>query len=552
MQHPAVPQLLVRVLFASVLVVTSLEAQGKNTLRRSPALDYAWTGGFGSVGTDSGPRAWAVFDDGNGPSLYAAGDFRAAGDAVAPGIARWDGARWQPVTTLFDGGGVVGPVIRALAVFDDGSGPALYAGGDFNRIDGVQATDLARYDGQRWSAVPGNLQGFEVHALLSASDENGPALFVGGEFFRAGTVSARNVARWDGNVWSALGAGLPLQPVLALESFDAGSGPEIHAGTQPSAGSPALYRWSAAPNFNWTPLPGAPVGFVRDLEVYDAGTGAKLYAGGFHSGASGVPSPGVVAWDGSLWSALPGLNNGDVNALTRLATPSGEVLIVGGFFSSAAGQSALNIAAWDGAQWSPLGNPAGTDRAVRSAIAFDDGNGAALFIGGDFDQAGDGIATHVARWDGTSWRPLTPEQGGFNSPGLSSSVQALAKYDDGNGPALYAGGLIYAAGTTELSGLARWTDNGWTDVGGSLTPSGSAFQVHALLPYENGDGPVMAVGGFFGSVGGSVAAEQHRPLARRRLDRAGARYLGAGVRARDLRRWLHPRALRSRAFLASG
>jgi hypothetical protein len=40
--------------------------------------------------------ALTVFDDGNGPALYAGGDFTTAGGVAANRIAKWDGSSWRP------------------------------------------------------------------------------------------------------------------------------------------------------------------------------------------------------------------------------------------------------------------------------------------------------------------------------------------------------------------------------------------------------------------------------------------------------------------------
>src|SRR6185503_15053849 len=68
-----------------------------------------------------------VFDDGSGPALYAVINWD-------ENIRRWNGSTWPPLGSGFlcDGSGCGSPEVNALAVFDDGSGPALYAGGAFN------------------------------------------------------------------------------------------------------------------------------------------------------------------------------------------------------------------------------------------------------------------------------------------------------------------------------------------------------------------------------------------------------------------------------------
>ncbi len=50
--------------------------------------------------------------------------------------------------------------VLSLAEFDDGSGPALYAGGYFSAVNGLPARHLARWDGTTWF-VPGLVQGLD-------------------------------------------------------------------------------------------------------------------------------------------------------------------------------------------------------------------------------------------------------------------------------------------------------------------------------------------------------------------------------------------------------
>ena len=49
---------------------------------------------------------------------------------------------------------MVGTGVYALAVFDDGSGPLLYAGGNFG-IAGMPQTFVARWNGTAWSSLGG-------------------------------------------------------------------------------------------------------------------------------------------------------------------------------------------------------------------------------------------------------------------------------------------------------------------------------------------------------------------------------------------------------------
>src|SRR5262245_10982640 len=79
-----------------------------------------WKPTYGGLpGLDGSVHASLVFDDGSGPALYAAGSFTSAQGVLVENIARWNGQEWQPVGYGFD------DAVDALAVFDDGTGPAL-------------------------------------------------------------------------------------------------------------------------------------------------------------------------------------------------------------------------------------------------------------------------------------------------------------------------------------------------------------------------------------------------------------------------------------------
>ena len=97
--------------------------------------------------------------------------------------------------------------VRALTVFDDGGGPALYAGGDFTTAGGVAANRIAKWDGSSWTALGSGMNN-DVHALAVFDDGGGPALYAGGAFTTAGGVAANRIAKWDGSSWSALGSGM--------------------------------------------------------------------------------------------------------------------------------------------------------------------------------------------------------------------------------------------------------------------------------------------------------------------------------------------------------
>ncbi|MFO0895406.1 MAG: hypothetical protein U0574_10690 [Phycisphaerales bacterium] len=420
-----------------------------------PACQPAWFPSFGPNPGVSGPLlpkvyAVAVFDDGTGPALYAGGYFTAAGAVPASNIAKWDGGKWLALGSGVLGSGVPG-IVQALAVFDDGSGagPSLYAGGIFASAGGVPAANLAKWNGTSWSAVGGGTNG-QVTSLLACGSGGtvAPGLYVGGEFTSAGGVTVNRIARWSGTAWSALGSGTN-ERVLALQMFDDGSG-----------------------------------------------AGARLYAGGLFTAAGGAPANRIAMWSGSAWSPLgSGISGGNpsVNSLGVYDDGSGDgpALIVGGGFNFAGDVFRPRIAKWNGMAWSGVG-PGMSDGTVTSLVVFDDGSGTKLYAGGSFTGAVGVPANRVARWNGSTWAAL--------GAGVDDAVFAMVAYNDGQAAtALYVGGDFKYADGIGAEGVARWGSGSWSCLG-----SGPNDLIRAIAVFDDGlgGGPALFVGGDFTSIGG--------------------------------------------------
>jgi hypothetical protein len=355
---------------------------------RAAAQCASWDSNFSNTShADGAVFSFIAFDNGTGSALYAGGSFTSIGGTTAYGIARWNGAQWSSIDTPLLPG--YPGSISAQAVFDDGSGPALYAGGVYAHILAVYPV-VARWNGgASWTYLPAlmpSTSGHWVHALLAFDDGSGPALYVGGSFDHAGGVPALDIAKWDGTQWSALGSGI--------------------------------------------------VGSVDGLAAFDDGSGPALYAGGEFSSAGGAPASNVAKWNGTSWSPLGSGLDGAVKTMTAFQDGSGSALFVGGQFTNAGGVTAPFAARWNGVSWSALGGAGnGMNNEVDASIVFDDGFGPKLYAGGAFTNAGGTVAAHIARWDGASWSRLD------NSFSVNPT-QALGVFNDGHdGDAdLYVGG----------------------------------------------------------------------------------------------------------------
>lgn len=252
------------------------------------------------------------------------GDLVAVGDSgVTDYIARWNGVDWDTLggRTNYEQG------ISTLASFDG----QLIAGGHFDTIDGVNANNIAAWNGSSWSAVGSGIGGNypSVNALCIYNGQ----LIAGGEFDSAGGMSASNIARWDGLNWYPIGSGID-GGVHALTVY---KGQLVAAGDFTFAGGVSangIARWDGS---LWLPLPGGPGMGITDLTVYDD----HLIAGGYFNRNDGASFDYIAGWDGIGWEVLgSGVYGGDVKALQVFK----DSLYVGGGFLSADGQPSARIA----------------------------------------------------------------------------------------------------------------------------------------------------------------------------------------------------------------
>jgi hypothetical protein len=535
---------------------TQVGGTNVNHLARWDGVHWSDVGG----GLDGTVYALFVFDDGSGSALYAGGEFTDARATIPVAhVAKWNGTSWSALGAGVSGGGVIsGTLVGALTSFDDGSGPALYAAGVFDHAGGVAADNIAKWNGTSWSPLSIGLayqDSYQI-ALAVYDDGTGPALYVGGDFGEADDLYTNYIARWNGSAWSAVGTGLD-DGVSTLVVFDDGSGPAlfIGGGFLNAGGAPAgrVAKW------NGTSYSAVGIGMsdgVSSLRVHDDGTGPSLYAGGDFEQADFTDASHIAKWNGSTWSEVGGGTNHGVNTLCVYDAGHGPRLIAGGLLTTAGSAAADFVASWNGSHWSGLGTHGGfgLDDTVRSLLAFDDGHGAALYAGGDFTHAGETACNSVAKWNGSYWTPLGDglqtlsnfassvsalgayddghglalyAAGNFTQSGPSflatigkwngsnwqplgngvvNGIQAMLVFDDGTGSQLYAGGPFITAGSSLASRIARWNGTSWSGVGGGIAITSSNASVYALAAFDSGSGAELYAGGIFQSAGGNPAS----------------------------------------------
>ncbi|MCC6659977.1 MAG: hypothetical protein IT437_03730, partial [Phycisphaerales bacterium] len=167
-----------------------------------------------------------VFNDGAGEALFAAGRFANINGIAMNNVAKFDGANWSALgaglptsqtgdmesMAVFQGllhvggspsggssvfkwdgaawtavGQGLGGRTTSLAVFDDGSGEALYAGGTAQGGTG----NIAKLVGGAWVMLGGG-----VDASVFGTAAIGDRLYVGGSFLNANGQPANRIAAW--------------------------------------------------------------------------------------------------------------------------------------------------------------------------------------------------------------------------------------------------------------------------------------------------------------------------------------------------------------------
>lgn len=395
--------------------------------------------------------------------LIAGGPFTKAVDAPARGLASWDGSKW----TEF--GGITGapastPSVFALAV----EGTNLYVGGRFDSFGGVPARNIAKWDGEHWTALG---EGVGRQAELANYPPTvtslcviGTNVYAGGIFTMAGTEESLNIARWDGSAWHSMDRGVYLHGPYEL---------------------PPGYVWSFA------------------------GDGENLYVGGrfTRAGAGGILASNLVRWTGAAWEAAGNVTGGQSQWTWEGEPLSGEVesleffrgqLYVAGDFGLVNGLAISNVARFTSSGWeapfhvsAPFGrfSPAGgemffsgvfdrindtpaTNLIVINAEGFSPVNallpqrqqlicaakfGSDVFLGGRFSAVNGVSAGNIIQQTANGWKAFG--SGESNSP--DGIVSALAS----DGTNVFAAGYFWNAGGTSVPQLAKWNGSNWSGIG---------------------------------------------------------------------------------------
>ena len=290
----------------------------------------------------------------DGTNVYAAGFFWTAGTNRVSGIAKWDGANWTPVGTLFDG------YCSYVAVIETN----VYVTGWFE-IPEAGATNLACWNGSAWvslgrttgnarilavggklyvheniydpssnswSTIPGFLGQYTSHQMAA----DGTNIYIA-----AATAGGTRVGRWDGTIldW------MPDIPHF-LPSALAVSGINIYLAGSASDGN-GTYQLHEL--LYWDGTTWSDIGFPSSATINSMAFARDgLYITGDFERIGDLRVNGIVKLrDGAYWALGEGLSSGQHSGTGQCVLMLRRKLFVAGIFTGAGGNDSGNFAAWN-------------------------------------------------------------------------------------------------------------------------------------------------------------------------------------------------------------
>jgi hypothetical protein len=480
-------------------------------------------------------RSLAWFDG----ALWAAGVFTLDETPVS-GLAVWNGATWAaPPLGALDG--------DAYELFVDGA--SIYVGGTFTQVGGIDAANVAAFDGEAWSAFDFP----EAVAIFALTTDAEGQLFAGGAY--GAFEEASGVAQWTGSEWQTLGAGLAQYETRGVVSdlvahdgvieatgcFSSANGKPSSDGAEPARG---FARWNGEA---WLSLAdsngGEQAPWFQPLACGDEGTTAiwdapqqrlafaesRLFAGGSFAGIDGVLSQSIATRDDDGWQPVGAGSLGVGGSIDRVATGGDSCELFGvGTFTHVGGQAVdARVARFDGSSWHALGDPLPADAycpaidvgpagevavgcmefpptgdAVGRVLRFDgdalvvaplEGLGpisALAFADGALYVAGGSGTGYVARIDGDD---VTIIEAGFD--GIVNQLKVLADDD------IVVAGSFTKVGAVDAARIARFDGASWSSLGDGLPGQALALARDAstvyVSTYDEGAGAFL-LGAFDG------------------------------------------------------
>lgn len=488
--------------------------------------------------------------------VYIAGDFSRVGDAGTPlGVAAWNGAQWKPLDNFFEAGGpVVYALARSYSTPNPTASHSIFVAGEFANAAATNSTNILRLEmtfqlvTQRWFSSRNPLAGGTngpVYAMAKLGGAGTTAQVVAaGNFTSAGGINASNIAIWNGSAWQALGSGIN-GPVYAL--LAQGPNSIIAAGDFTNAGGVAVQNIAMWNGSAWSAIGNAGTnGPVRSLAWRSAG---GFYLGGSFTRLANMPVNRFGLWNGTQWAAPsippPGITS-EVRSMAYYPYP---VDLVKRLALAQAAPGYLQVYLEDIDSWTEIVYVRHVDTpmadkgilaaypvqtletnnqlfAIKGTLGMwtsaGSGNFPDGFCAGFSQLAGVGTSHKTSSLESQQYF-VTDYLAGGDFPegairfgadgtkypidfgaGLTSASTRVSKILACPNGDMLAVGRFGSIGGVRVNRIARWTGSAWSPLGSGLSGAGTFDEISTLLSLPNGD---ILAGGNFSSIGGVSASQ---------------------------------------------
>ena len=300
-------------------------------------------------------------------------------------------------------------------------------------------------------------------------------LVAGGAFTKAGSISCRYIASFDGGKWSRLGKGLPCA-TSCLQVWNNQivacclDGRLVDKRGKLEADNTAyvtIYR-----ERSWKEVAKTNGGCLRSMQVFQD----KLFLGGDELALSSETDASSSLW---CWDGIDRLEPVDklTGRIERISIWQEQLVVIGNF--KLPGQDEFTaVALWDGADWQQLPWPHGS---IPSAVTTHQDS---LVVAGPSavsHSLGSGLIPIIAMWDGYNWKeiPFPLDTKSTYNP----TIEVILSDRDN----LILGGDIFLDEPTEVGSICQWNGEGWESYQNGLHTDWSApCWVADILSTEEG------------------------------------------------------------------
>jgi hypothetical protein len=313
-------------------------------------------------------------------------------------ISKWNGSSWINF-------GSVGGFTDGFTQFEVTNSGGVYVTGIFSQIEGVQAANIAYFNGTVWSPLQNGI-GTGEHCKMNLDSAGN--LYVASQSTING--QSASLAKWNGSSWQILSTESINNYIRGMAIGDNG---DVYIGgafTQIGVSSHNfIAKYSGS---SWTGLCGGMTGLrIHDLYFHNG----ILYAVGNFTMAGNINADNYAEWDGNQWSTKDGgviySPNPDFDQVDKVIIDGNGTIVVSGQIYTSNYQ---NIAKWAAP---PIPAPvlvslSGNEVKIKyhNSINPSTANATNLKIWGD--ETGQRTGTYTTSADTVIFTPATPFRAG--------------------------------------------------------------------------------------------------------------------------------------------